>query len=114
MPRYVAIGTTVSPYLDVYNWSSGFGSRFSNPSATPLGSNNSVRFLGSDYIGLSTGVSTATPWVDIYSFSSSGIGSRLSNSSNLWLAQTNSVEWHPNGNYIASVSLTSPYIAVYN
>ena len=50
MPRYVAFGTKNSPYVDVYTWSSGFGSRFSNPSTLPCDQNDGLAFFGANYV----------------------------------------------------------------
>lgn len=64
--------------LDVYPWSSGFGTRYSAAGTLPAGSGRAVAWSpDGDYIGVA---SSSSPYIQVYPFdTSSGIGTKWSN-----------------------------------
>ena len=40
----IAIAHTTTPYISVYPWSSGFGTKYANPATLPTGTGNGVAF----------------------------------------------------------------------
>jgi hypothetical protein len=40
----IAIAHSITPYISVYPWSSGFGTKYSDPATLPTGTGRSVAF----------------------------------------------------------------------
>ncbi len=102
-----------TPFIIAYPWSNstGFGTAYSNPSTLPPGAATSpYNNLG----GTSTAVaitSSATPFVNVYAWSSSGFGTRYSAPSGLSGTQTRAV--HLNDQYASIATGTTPFTHVY-
>ena len=111
LPKYIALVTGISPYINVYPWSSsGFGTKFANPSTLPTGGGYNVAFsLDGAYIAVAH---DASPYISVYPWSSSGFGTKLTA---ITSGHGNSVNFSPNGAYLALGSTqTSPYFDVYS
>ena len=44
-PNHIAVAHDTTPYISVYPWSSGFGTKYTNPATLPTGVGQSVVFL---------------------------------------------------------------------
>ena len=43
--HYIAVAHDVSPYISVYPWSSGFGTKYADPATLPTGTGFGVAFI---------------------------------------------------------------------
>lgn len=79
----VAIGHNSSPYLTVYEWDGGFGTKYSNPStAHPGGNCRGVDFTDDNSIIIAA--SSSSPYINAWNWdNNTGFGSKLSNPSTL-------------------------------
>ena len=107
----VAVGSTSSPFIAAYPvTSSGFGTRYANPS-TPIGSTTyAVRFspVGTE---IAVGNNNSPATIKVYQWSS-GFGSLYTSPSILQTVE--SVSWSSTATEIAgSISSTPPYTRVY-
>jgi len=76
--QFIAVAHLDSPYITAYPWSSsGFGTKFSNPSTLPTGTGYDVAFspFGD---AVAVGQSNA-PSIAAYPWSSSGFGTKFAN-----------------------------------
>ena len=88
----IAVAHTGSPYITAYPWSSGFGSKYSNPSTLPTGTGLGVAF-SPDGNDIAVGHS-GSPYITAYPWSS-GFGSKYSNPSTLPASTGNDVAFSP-------------------
>lgn len=89
--NYIGISAHSSPYIHVYNWSSGFGSKFSNPASLPTGAGLDIDWTPtSDAVVIGHATS---PFVSGYPFSGSGFGTKYANPSTLPNGQSNGVSF---------------------
>jgi len=77
-----------SPYVTAYPWSSGFGTKYANPSTLPANICFDVAFSPDD-ADIALAVATS-PFVEAYAWSS-GFGAKYSSPSTLPANQGNSV-----------------------
>jgi hypothetical protein len=97
-----------------FTTASGFGSAFSDPSSSsrPTSDGRDVAFHpDATYLAL---LASQSPYVWVYSWSSSGFGSLVSNPSSLPSSGPNRVAFSPDGNAIAIGNNQSPYIEAYS
>ena len=88
----IAVAHTTSPYASAYPWSSGFGSKYSNPATLPTGTGFSAAFGTSDIaVALDT-----SPYVSAYPWSS-GFGSKYSDPGTLPTGTGRGVAWFSGG-----------------
>jgi WD40 repeat protein len=111
----IATAIPLSPYVEVYEFSTGgFGAKFSNPATLLAAGGLCVRFSpAGDAIALST---DATPWIEAYAWSSSGFGTKYSNPATLpgTAASTGpNLAFSPNGDAIAIGMASSPWVSAY-
>ena len=79
---FLAQASNISPYINVYNWSSsGFGTKFSDPGTLPTGIGYGVAFSPA---GTEIAVAhQTTPFISAYTRSYYGYGSKFSNPGSL-------------------------------
>ena len=95
----VAVGHTTDPFVSVYDWDSGFGSKYSDPSTKPAGTGRGVAFSpdGNNIVI----AHFTSPYVSAYPFSSSGFGSKYSDPSTTPTGNGLAVAFTPDGNDVA-------------
>jgi hypothetical protein len=78
----IAMAVRSSPYIAAYAWSSGFGTRFSDPSVLPAGAGRDISF-SPDNKAVAIAHDTS-PYISAYSWSdSTGFGAKFSNPATL-------------------------------
>ena len=90
----IAVSHDTSPYISVYPWSSGFGTKYSDPSTTPTGTGYGVAFSpdGAD-IAVAHGI---TPFISVYPWTSgTGFGTKYSDPSTLPVSACLAVAFTP-------------------
>ncbi len=102
--NYIFQSEAASPYLAAYGWSSsGFGSKFSDPSAATEES-TSIPATNSDSSVVIVG-QNATPYVKAYAFSAAGWGSAFSEPTTKFTTAVvggpSQVEFNSSGTYVA-------------
>jgi len=112
-PNALIAAHVTSPRISAWAWSSsGFGTKYSNPSTLPPGNGFGVSITkagdavivshpGSPYI-------TAYPWDD-----TTGFGTKYSNPSVLPPSQGNGVTFSPADNAVICTNTATPYVAAY-
>jgi WD40 repeat protein len=112
--QYLAVGHELPPYVTVYPWSSsGFGTKFANPSNLPTGGGGGA---GVDFHPDGTAIAftrTETPSITAYSWSKNGFGNKYSNPVTLPPNYAFAVKFNPTGNAIAVSHQGAPFITVY-
>ena len=116
----IAAASTASPFIHAYSWSAstGFGTKYANPSVLPSGLACGVHFSpAEDAIAVAT---STTPYIHAYAWSSStGFGTKYANPAIIPVASftagvsSDTVKYHPSGSAIAMSSQISPYVAAY-
>ena len=106
----VAIGSSGTPWLNAYTWSSaGFGAKLADASTSVAAVANGVNFHpDGDVLGLMLG---SSPWCVAYEWDRDGFGSRYSNPSTLPATYGTGYDfaWSPDGDYFCSIHQVSPY-----
>jgi len=111
----IAVAHAGSPYITAYPWgdSTGFGTKFSNPSTLP----GSLSGRGVDFSPTGDAIAVAhssSPYVTAYPWSdSTGFGTKFSNPSTLPSNTGRAVAFSPSGDAIAVAHTSSPYISAY-
>lgn len=94
--------------LHAWAWSSGFGTKQSNPSSYLQGTTFAVKFSpNGEYIAQT---STNSPYLRVWSWSSSGFGSAYSNPATLPGNDVNDCAWTTDSAVLISTDINSPYI----
>jgi len=101
-----------SPYVTIWEWDSGFGSKFADPSTLPTGSGRGINF-SPDGNAVVVGHSTS-PYISAYPFSSSGFGTKYANPSTLPAGTGVRASFSPDGSNLAIAHNGSPYVSVYS
>ena len=86
----IAVAHDLSPFVTAYPWSSGFGTKYTNPGTLPAGTGRSVAFSAND-IAIAHDTSprvTAYPW-------SSGFGTKYTNPGTLPTSDCRGVAFRP-------------------
>ena len=76
----IAVAHFTSPYISVYPWSAGFGTKYANPSTLPTGLGLGVAFNPTD-----TAIAVAydvSPFISVYPWST-GFGTKYANPATL-------------------------------
>jgi len=108
---YFAIGSFGSPGISLYPWASGFGTRFANPSSLPVGNLAAQGGVSFNPVTNDLAVGTgSTPYIFVYPISSSGFGTKYANPSTLPTSSINGVRHSPDGQAVASVNSSSPFV----
>jgi sugar lactone lactonase YvrE len=110
----IAVAHATSPYVTAYPWNSttGFGTKYANPSPLPASTSNGVAF---NPAGISVAVAhSSSPYVTAYSWiTATGFGTKYSNPATLPASTGNGVAFTANGDAIAVAHSTSPYVTAY-
>lgn len=111
--EYIAYGSTVSPYIQVYafNSGSGYGSKYSNPSTGLSFYGQDLQFA-TDKSFLVSG-DYSSPRVHAWKWSSSGFGTKYSNPATLPTGIGYGVSISESNNAVAVAHDTTPYISAY-
>jgi hypothetical protein len=99
-----------TPFVTAYPWSSGFGTKYSNPATLPA--NNG---LGVDFTTAGDAIAVAhytSPFISAYPWSS-GFGTKYANPATLPANGGKGVAFNPAGNAVAMGHQNTPYIAAY-
>ena len=88
----IAVSHATSPYISVYPWSSGFGTKYSNPSTLPTGNGRGVAF-SPDGADIAVAHDTS-PYISVYPWSS-GFGTKYSDPSTLPTGSGRGVAFSP-------------------
>ena len=109
----VAIGHTTSPYVTAYPFdpSTGFGTKFTNPTSLPRSTGNAVKFSPN---GSEIAVGTdGTKFQDTYPFSSIGFGTKYADPISDIPGNVNDIAFSPDGDQIWLAHDSSPYVSGY-
>tara|TARA_Y100000004_G_scaffold89215_1_gene100074 strand:+ start:207 stop:1259 length:1053 start_codon:yes stop_codon:yes gene_type:complete len=88
-----------SPYINVYPFDNGIGTKIADPSTAVAGSARAVAFSpDKKFIAVGHGTS---PYVSVYHWSNAGFGAKVSNPSTLPTNTVQEVRWSPDGNIFA-------------
>ena len=112
-PGQVAVGHLTSPYITAYPWSnsSGFGTKFPNPSSLPSNDCYSVCFSpDGSYLAVGT---TGWPYIEIYPWSAGGFGTKISNPASVPMSSINGIVFSPDGAEVWMAGQGSPRVAGY-
>lgn len=108
----VIAGSSSSPYIHVYPWSSlGYGTKYTNPSTLPSGAVKDLK-LNSTNTALTVAI-YASPYIYTYAFSSSGIGTKYANPATLPSSNGISVSFNNTNDVIALSSESDPIFSLY-
>jgi Tol biopolymer transport system component len=109
--RYLAVAHGASPYVTIYDWSTGSPVKITNPGTLP------------PYTGLSACWSPdgrylavahdTTPYVTIYDWNS-GSPVKITNPGTLPAGNGRVAAWSPDGRYLAVGHSTTPYVTIYD
>lgn len=75
----VAGSSTSTPYVHAYAWSSGFGTKFANPSTLPSGTCQGISFVPDASAILVASTASSPYMVHAYSWSGAGFGTKFAN-----------------------------------
>lgn len=96
---HAAVTHSSSPYINVYPWDNGFGTKLSDPSTLPAGQGKAVAFSpDKKFIAVAHETS---PRISVYHWSNNGFGSKVSNPSTLPTNHGQEVRWSPDGSVLA-------------
>ena len=88
----IAVAHDTTPYISVYPWSSGFGTKYANPTTLPAGTGRGVAFSPD---GADIAVAHRTlPFISVYSWSS-GFGTKYADPATLPTGNSNGVAFSP-------------------
>ena len=105
---YVAVGLSKSPYVYVYRWYNGFGTRYSDPASLPSGSSGrAVRWSrsGNDLAVMQSNTVTIYSWNNL-----NGFGAKHTS---LSVSGFVDAEFNPGDTVVAVSSINTPYIYAY-
>lgn len=98
-PKYVVTVSDTSPYIDAYQFSSGWGAKFSAPAANAGGGTRGIAFNPAKTV-VAAGFG-ASPYIHAWAWSGAGFGSKYAAPGGTvpgWPMQD--VTWSPNGNTV--------------
>ena len=110
--QYLVVGGAWSPYVHIYLWNNGFGTKYADPATIPTGSVRGIKFT-------STGDAVAfahanTPYISTYAWSTAGFGSRKSNPATIPDSEGRGVDFRPgNDTIMVAASFNSPHAFAY-
>lgn len=113
VPQAISLSSIGTPFIQAWPWSSsGFGTRYANPSPLPTSMNYQAINLTNTAIAFPQ--SAASPFVSVRAFSiSTGYGTAFANPGTVLTAAPQWVEFSPLGNFLATPPRVTPFIAVY-
>ena len=88
----IAVAHGVTPYISVYPFSAGFGTKYSNPATLPAGNGQAVVF-SPDGATIAVAHST-TPFISVYPFSA-GFGTKYADPATLPTGAATDVAFSP-------------------
>jgi len=109
--RYLAIGHANSPYVTIYDWSTGIPVKIADPADLPVTSGQGAtwspdgRYLAMAHV--------ATPYVTIYDWST-GAPVKIANPGTLPTNAAYSSAWSPDGRYLAIGHSIAPNVTIYD
>lgn len=109
--NYIVAGHLSSPYVSVYPWGNGFGTRISTTGVTlPTGFGNGVRFSAAgDYLAVAHNTS---PFITVYPWTT-GYGTKATDPGSAVAGSGSAVAFGPSDAYIAVSHATTPFVSVY-
>lgn len=98
--RFLAITHSTTPFITVYNWDNGFGTKVDDPATLPL--NNAFALDWSpDGLYLAVTNSTTSPYIQVYNWTGTGFGTKVgSNPSTLPTSVGYGVTFSPDSKFI--------------
>jgi WD40 repeat protein len=109
--RYLAVSHSTSPYVTIYDWSTGSPVKIANPATLPTGDGSGCAWSPDGrYLAVSHSTS---PYVTIYDWST-GSPVKISDPATTPTGLGRGVEWSLDGRYMAVAHVTSPYVTIYD
>ena len=108
--QYLAVAHGGSPYITIYPWSAGFGTKYADPAVLPTGTGYGVRFT-SDKKTVAVAIEVS-PFITAYAFDK-GFGTKYANPATLPTNVAIAVAFTPADNAVAVAHVDSPYITAY-
>lgn len=106
----IAVSSSSSPYISVYPWNPGFGTKYANPATLPASGTSTV--FNNDKTKLVVGADI-TPFIYMYNWSL-GFGTKVSDPGSIPPDIVNNVTINPAGTTIALAVNASPYVLAYS
>jgi hypothetical protein len=108
----IAVSHDTSPFISAYRFtSSGFGTKFADPTTLPTGAGNGVAFTSADDV--IAVAHTTTPYISAYSFSGDGFGTKFYDPATLPAGNGDSVAFTSASDAIALAHAATPFISAY-
>jgi WD40 repeat protein len=113
--NYLAVAVGTDPAVLVYNWNSstGFGSKFTDPTSRPSDAYGVAWTNAENAIAVSS-YSTSSLYVAVWPWSSSGFGTRYTSPSTLPTGTSWSCAFSPDDSLLAVGHQSSPFLTIYN
>ena len=108
----IAVAHSTTPYISAYRFtSSGFGTKFADPTTLPTGAGNGVAFTSAgDVIAVAH---TTTPFISAYSFSGAGFETKFYDPATLPAGNGDAVAFTSADDAIALAHAGTPFISAY-
>jgi hypothetical protein len=105
----IVIGVDSSPFIVAYNWNSGFGTQYANPTELPPSTPNKIEF---DRNGTALAIATtSSPFVSVYVFTLGGFSTKYANPATLPAGGGNGVAFNRTSRGVNSSGSTAIAVA---
>jgi WD40 repeat protein len=109
--RYLAVAHYATPYVTIYDWSTGVPVKIANPATLPTAEAFGVAWSPDGrYLAVAH---NTTPFATIYDWST-GVPVKIADPATLPVGGSSAVVWSPDGRYLAFGHGSSPYITIYD
>jgi hypothetical protein len=98
--EFMAISHVVSPFVSVYAWDDGFGSKFANPATLPTGNGSRIEFSRSNAT-LMVSHPSSSPYISAYAWSGTGFGSKFADPGSAFTLTPSDVSFNYLNNVVA-------------
>jgi Tol biopolymer transport system component len=110
--RYQVVGHVTTPFMTIYDWTSGVPVKIANPATLPADYVTGAAW-SPDGRYLAVAFSTASPFVHIYDWNT-GVPVKIANPATLPTGAGVGVGWSPDGRYLAVTHQVSPFVTIYS
>jgi Tol biopolymer transport system component len=109
--RYLAVTHPTTPFIKIYDWSTGVPVKIADPATPPAGTGQGVAWSPSGrYMAVSHLV---TPYITVYDWST-GVPVKIADPATPPTGSGYGCAWSPDSRYIVVAHGTSPYITIYD
>lgn len=109
--RYLAIAHSVTPFVTIYDWSTGVPVKIANPATLPANDGSGVAWSPDGrYLAVSH---TGSPSITIYDWIT-GVPIKIANPATLPAGDGTCCAWSPDNIYLAVGSASTPFVTIYS